>query len=552
MVNVIANNYVLAYWQAIEAGDVVVSKRVRQQYERLAQEIASPGRYIFDVEKANRPIEFIETFCKHSKGELAGRFIKLELFQKAFIAALFGFVDKDTGLRRFREAMFFCGRKNGKSVLLSGIALYMLMADGEGGAEVYSLASKRDQAAILFDETHNMIKQNKHLARHVRKRKSDLYFEATMSLFKPLAKNSNTLDGLNAHCVIIDELHSIKDRNLYEVMKQSQSARQQPLLITITTAGTVREAIFDDLYEYACNVIDGTFEDDTFLPILYELDDREEWTDPSAWQKANPGLGTIKKLDDLEQKVERAKNNPSERSGVLTKEFNVRETTHSAWLTFEALNNTETFDLEDFRGYYAIGGADLSKTLDLTCATLLMVDPKTEKRHVTQMYWLPADGFNERVEQEKTPYDKWLERGLLRLCEGNTINYSDVTSWFLEMMEEYQITPLWIYYDSWSATYWVQEMEAEGFKMVAARQGAKTLSLPMQQLGADLAAKKVNYDNNPILKWCLSNTGVLSDRNENIVPAKAQTAKMKIDGTASLLNAYVGLMDRFEEYKNAM
>lgn len=552
MVNVIANNYVLAYWQAIEAGDVVVSKRVRQQYERLAQEIASPGRYIFDVDKANRPIEFIETFCKHSKGELAGQFIKLELFQKAFIAALFGFVDKDTGLRRFREAMFFCGRKNGKSVLLSGIALYMLMADGEGGAEVYSLASKRDQAAILFDETHNMIKQNKHLARHVRKRKSDLYFEATMSLFKPLAKSSNTLDGLNAHCVIIDELHSIKDRNLYEVMKQSQSARQQPLLITITTAGTVREAIFDDLYEYACNVIDGTFEDDTFLPILYELDDREEWTDPSAWQKANPGLGTIKKLDDLEQKVERAKNNPSERSGVLTKEFNVRETTHNAWLTFEALNNTETFDLEDFRGYYAIGSADLSKTLDLTCATLLIVDPRTEKRHVAQMYWLPADGFNERVEQEKVPYDKWLERGLLRLCEGNTINYSDVTSWFLEMMEEYQITPLWIYYDSWSATYWVQEMEAEGFKMVPVRQGAKTLSLPMQQLGADLAAKKVNYDNNPILKWCLSNTGVLSDRNENIVPAKAQTAKMKIDGTASLLNAYVGLMEHYQEYLNAM
>ena len=545
-------NYVLENWRAIEAGDVVVSKRVRQQYERLAADIGSPGRYVFDVAKANRPIQFIETFCKHSKGEWAGQPIELELFQKAFVAALFGFVDKDTGLRRFREAMFFCGRKNGKSVLLSGLALYMLMADGEGGAEVYSLASKRDQAAILFDETHNMIKQNKDLARHVRKRKSDLYFEATMSLFKPLAKNSNTLDGLNAHCVIIDELHSIKDRNLYEVMKQSQSARRQPLLITITTAGTVREAIFDDLYSYACNVIDGTFEDDTFLPILYELDDREEWTDPSAWAKANPGLGTIKQLDDLELKVERARNNPSEQNGVLTKEFNIRETTHNAWLTFEQLNNEATFDLEDFRGTYAIGSADLSKVGDLTCATLLMVDPKTEKRHVVQMYWLPKEGFMERVEQDKVPYDVWYERGLLRLCEGNTINYSDVTSWFLEMMDKYGITPLWIYYDSWSATYWRQEMEAEGFKMVPVRQGAKTLSLPMQQLGADLSAKKVNYGNHPILKWCLSNTGVVEDRNGNIVPAKAQTAKQKIDGTASLLNAYVGLMERYQEYLNAL
>ncbi len=545
-------NYVLEYWDAIRNGKITVSKRVYKQYERLAQDIKHHGRYVFDAEKANRPIQFIEKFCRHSKGEWAGQPVKLELFQKAFVAALFGFVDKDTGLRRFRETLFLCGRKNGKSTLLSGIALYMLMADGEGGSEVYSIATKREQAAILFNEAHNMVKQNKDLSRHVRKRKSDLYFAATMSLFKPLGRNSSTADGLNAHCVIIDELHSIKDRALYEVMQQSQSARRQPLLIMITTAGTVRENIFDDRYDYACKVVDGTFEDDTFLPILYELDDREEWTDPKAWPKANPGLGTIKKIDDLEKKVERAKVNPVELSGLLTKEFNIRETTHSAWLTFEDLNNEETFDIEDFRGMYAIGGADLSKTLDLTCATLLMVDPETQKRYVYQMYWLPADSFFERVEKDKIPYDKWLERGLLRLCDGNTINYSDVTAWFLEMLNEYQITPLWIYYDSWSARYWVDEMEGHGFKMVRCIQGAKTLSLPMQQLGADLQAKKINYNNSPLLKWCLSNTGVQTDRNGNIVPVKAQAAKMRIDGTASLLNAYVGLLDHYDEYLRAI
>jgi len=545
-------NYVLEYWQAIETGQVVVSRRVRQIYERLTREIESPGRYVFDPEKASRPIEFIERFCRHSKGEWAGQPVKLELWQKAFISALFGFVDRETGLRRFREAMFYCGRKNAKTTLMSCLALYMLVGDGEAGAEVYSIATKYDQARILFDEAHNMVRQSPYLSKHVRKRKTDLYFDATMSLFRPLGKNSNTLDGLNAHCVIIDELHSIRDRNLYEVMKQSMSARRQPLLIIITTAGTVREGVFDDIYGYATQVVDGTFEDDTFLPVLYELDSRDEWTDPSAWPKANPGLGVIKKLDDLQQKVERAKNNPSEQSGLLCKEFNVRETTARAWLTFEQLNNEETFDLEDFRGFYAIGGADLSKVGDLTCATLLMLDPKTEKRFVTQMYWLPKEGFTERVEQDKVPYDKWHSRGLLRLCEGNTINYSDVTSWFLEMMEKYSITPLWIYFDAWSATYWRQEMEAEGFKMVPVRQGAKTLSLPMQQLGADLAAKKVNYNNHPILKWCLSNTGVVEDRNGNIVPAKAQIAKQKIDGTASLLNAYVGLMERYQEYLNAL
>lgn len=545
-------NYVIEYWEAIKNNDVVVSNRVYKQYEKLVNEIEAPGQFIFDVEKANKPIQFIETFCRHSKGEWAGKPVKLELFQKAYIAALFGFIDKDTGLRRFKESMFYVARKNGKSTMLAGIALYMFIADGEGGAEIYSIASKRDQAAILYEEAHNMIKQSAHLTKHVRKRKSDLYFEHTMSKFMPLAKNSNTLDGLNASLVVIDELHSIQDRNLYEVMKQSQSARQDPLLIMITTAGTTRGNIFDDMYEYACNVVDGTFQDDTFLPIMYELDEKKEWTDQEAWQKANPALGSIKKLDDLKRKVEKAKNSPNDLGGLLTKDFNIRDTVNTAWLTFDDINNEESFNLDDFRGSYAIGGADLSITTDLSCATLLFVDKETEKRYIHQMYWLPRDNFQERVEMDKIPYDKWHEQGLLRLCNGNTINYGDITAWFLEMLDEYSITPLWIYYDNYSARYWVEEMEQHGFKMERCIQGARTLSLPMQQMGQDLKAKKINYNNHPILKWCLTNTGVETDRNGNIVPIKAQTAKMRIDGTASMLDAYVGLFNHYEEFLRAL
>lgn len=545
-------NPVLEYWKQIQSKKVTVSKRVYRQYERMAEEISSPKQYVFDVEKANKPIAFIERFCRHSKGEWAGKPVTLELFQKAYIAALFGFIDKGTGLRRYRESMFYVARKNGKTTMLAGIALYMFIADKEGGAEVYSIASKRDQARILFDEAHNMIKQSPHLSKHVKKRKSDLYFAPTMSKFMPLGKNSNTLDGLNSSLAVIDELHSIADRNLYEVMKQSQSAREQPLLIMITTAGTNRGNIFDDMYEYACNVADGNFEDDSFLPIMYELDKKKEWIDPQAWQKANPALGSIKKLDDLERKVERAKVAPAELTGVLTKDFNIRESVHSAWLTFDAINNEELYDIERFRGSYAIGGADLSITTDLSCATLLFVDKDTEQRYVHQMYWLPRDSFEHRVEVDKIPYDKWLEQGLLRLCNGNTINYSDITAWFIEMMEQYEVTPLWIYYDNYSARYWVDEMEQHGFKMVRCIQGAKTLSLPMQQMGADLEAKKINYNNHPILKWCLSNTGIELDRNGNIVPVKNQSPKMRIDGTASMLDAYVGLMDHYEEFLRAL
>lgn len=238
-------NYIREYYNKIQSGEVVVSEKVSKVYKKLLHEIEHPGKHIFDEKKAERPIEFIERFCKHSKGEWAGHAIKLELFQKAYISALFGFIDKDTGLRRFRETLFMVGRKNGKSTLLAGIALYMLIGDHEPGAEIYSVATKKDQARIIFDETRNMVSQSPQLRSLIRKRKTDLYCDSVMGKMQALGKNSDTLDGLNSNCVIMDELHGVRDRNLYEVLKQSQSARRQPLMIMITTAGTIRECIFD-------------------------------------------------------------------------------------------------------------------------------------------------------------------------------------------------------------------------------------------------------------------------------------------------------------------
>ena len=546
-------NYIAAYNEQLNSGKIVASRRVKSVYARLAAATAdTTGQYIFDEARAERPIAFIERFCKHSKGEWAGRGISLELFQKAYIQALFGFIDRETGCRQYRESFFLVGRKNGKSTLLAGLALYMLTSDGEGGAEVYSTATKYAQARLLFDEAHNMIKQSPALSKHFRKRKNDLYYEPAMSKFQPLARNSDTLDGLNASFVIMDELHGVKDRNLYEVMRQSMAARRQPLLIMITTAGTVRECIFDDMYSYAAGVADGGITDEHFLPVLYELDDRSEWTDPAAWIKANPALGSIKKIDDLTAKVERAKQNRNELSGVLCKEFNVRETVKTAWLSFDDINNESTFDLEAFRGGYCIGGVDLSITTDLTCASLLFMRRGDDYKYITQMYWLPADRLQERVQQDKIPYDKWFERGLLRLCAGNSISYSDVTAWFCEVVQKYDLFPAWVYYDSYSARYFVEEMQMQGFNMVRCIQGAKTLSLPMQMLGTDLQAHKVIYNNNPVLKWCLTNTGVQTDRNGNIVPIKNQSPKQRIDGTAALLDCYVGLYEHYNEYTGAI
>lgn len=542
-------NWLKEYHSQIQNGVVNVSKRLKRVYEKLAADCLNTiDGYFFSEKHANRPIEFIEKFCKHSKGEWAGKPVKLELFQKAFISALFGFVD-ESGNRKYRESMFYVARKNGKSTLLAGLALYCLIADGEAGAEVYMAATKKEQARIIFDEAVNMVKQSPLLAKNIKKRKTDLYFGLTFSKLKPLGRNAETLDGLNGSAVIIDEVHSIKDRNQYEVLKQSQSARRNPLLIMITTAGTLRASIFDDMYNYACGVADGTIEDKGFLPILYELDEKIEWQNPAMWQKANPALGSIKKIEDLQAKVKRAAQSPQDLTGVLVKDFNIIENQAATWLTFEELNNTETFNLADFKGYYAVGGGDLSITTDLTCATILMINAD-EKIFVHQMYWLPAENFERRVQEEKIPYDKWHERGLLRLCQGNSINFQDITAWFLEIVEKHEITPAWIYYDPYSARYWVQEMESRGFKMVKLYQTAKNLSLPMQMLGSDLRAKKINYGNNPILKWCLGNTGVHEDFNGNILPIKASGKKNRIDGAASLIDAYAGLDAHKQELLN--
>lgn len=544
-------NYVLVYWEAIESGKVITSRRARAVYERLAREIREPAAdspYYFDEEAGERPILFAERFCKQSQGVI-GAPLQLELFQKAYIQALFGFLERETGFRRYRETMFLVGRKNGKSTLLAAIALYLLVADYEGAAEIYSVATKKDQARKVLTEAVNMVKQSPELRAVLRKRRNDLFFPATASTFEALASDSNTLDGLNSHAVIIDELHAIKDRNLYEVMKQSTSSRRQPLVIMITTAGTVRESVFDSLYQIACDVADGKMNEPTFLPVLYELDERAEWTDPKKWEKANPGLGTIKQYKTLQQFVERAKASPDDLPGVLCKDFNIREVSAAVWLSFEEIKSELRFDMSEVYNTYAIGGCDLSATTDLTAATLLIRKPGDPIVYVLQHYFLPEKKL-ENLEEHGTneaPYRIWADRHLLTICEGNRVNYSDVTAWFCQMRDEHKIDCIRVGYDRALAGYWVDEMTANGFLMEKVAQGPYTWSQPMREMGAALADKKVNYNQNPILVWCLTNTAVKKSGLNNIQPVKI-TDKRRIDGAVSLLNAWVIYVKYYEDF----
>lgn len=545
-------NYVREYWRKIESGEIVTSRRVKAVYGRLMAEMDSPAAdspYYFDEETGERPIIFIERFCKQSQGTL-GAPLRLELFQKAFIQTLFGWLLKETEYRRFRETLFLVGRKNGKSTLLAALALYMLVADYEGAAEIYSVATKKDQARKTLTEAVNMVKQSPELRAIIKKRRNDIYFPATASTFEALASDSNTLDGLNSHAVIIDELHAIRDRNLYEVMKQSTSSRRQPLVIMITTSGTVRESVFDNLYGLACDIADGKVTEDTFLPVLYVLDERAEWTDPQAWIKANPGLGTIKQYATLAAFVERAKKNPEDLPGVLCKDFNVPETSASVWLSFEDIKNDATFTMQDVYNTYAIGGCDLSATTDLTCATLLIRRSREDETvYVLQHYFIPQkriDQLDEHNSQE-APYKIWAERELLTICDGARVDYSAVTAWFCQMRDEFKIDAFAVGYDRALAGYWVDEMKANGFDMRAVAQGPFTWSQPMREMGAAFADKKVNYNRNPVLVWCLSNTAVKKSGVNNIQPVKVSDRR-RIDGAVSLLNAWVIYVRDNEDY----
>lgn len=539
-------NFVKEYYTQITNGTQVAGKKIIKEYSKLVKEMEDKELpYYFDEELGNRPIEFIERFCKQAEGEI-GKPIVLDLFQKAAIQSLFGFVYKDTKLRRFNEMLWLMGRKNGKTTILSAIALYMMIADHEGSAECYSVATKKDQASKAFKSAVAMRSQSPEISALVKKRRTDMYMPMTFSSFEPLSSDSNTLDGLNSHLVIIDELHAIKDKNLYEVMKQSTSSRRQPLVVMITTAGTTRENIFDEIYEYANGVLDGTIKNDAFLPLLYELDAPDEWLDSKCWMKANPALGTIKQYKYLAEMVQLAKDSPSRKNGVLCKDFNLRSNTEEKWLNFETIHNEETFELKDLKGSYAIGGADLSATTDLTCATLLVL--KNKKKYVIQQYFIPETKIENN--EDKVPYDVWRDRGLLTVCDGAKVKFHDVTEWFYKMHTEYDISPLWIGYDPWSAPYWIDEMVGVGFDMVKVVQGAKTMSNPMKELAADLEEKKVNYNRNPITQWCLLNTSIEIDKNENIRPIKGKHQRERIDGAVSLINAYVVLFEKMNDYLN--
>lgn len=552
-------NWVKEYFNAIESGDEVVCCKIYEVYKRELNWIENPPddfQFVFDEALGEHHIEFMERFCKHSKGKSARQPLKLELFQKAKIQLVFGWLEKDTGLRRFREVIDIRGRKCGKSTETAAVEWDMLVNDKESGAEIYCTANKKDQAKLIFDEAVNMRSQSPALSAITKKRQSDIYFPAMMSFIKVLAADSKTMDGLNAHFFSQDEFHEARTSKIYDVMIQSQSAREQPLAWLISTNGFVREAFFDDKYTYASKVAlweDG-FHDYRLLALIHELDSRDEYLDPKKWAKANPGLGKIKSLKTLAENVEKAKRDPSFLPTLLTKDFNIPENTSEGWLSYEEAVNETVADMDYLRNSYAVGGCDLSSTTDLTCATLILMKPNDDNLYVLQKYFLPECRIKnvEQQNRKEAPYQLWTEKGYISASAGATVDFHAVTEWFVEMVRVFNIRPLWIGYDAALSGYWREEMDSFGFQMEKIRQGPFTWTYPMKMLQGAFHDHRIIYNNNPVLRWCLMNTSVKAlnkDGIESIQPVKSSRTR-RIDGMVSLLNAYTCMNNHIEEYRN--
>lgn len=542
------------YFSGIYDGSIIACQKMQRLSEILLEQFASPGEFHFDYDISKRHTDFIEKFCKIPSGRL-GAPLKLELFQKARLQAIFGFVD-DNNLRQYNEVLIIEGRKNGKTTETSAVELDMLANDGEGLPQIYNIATMRGQAQLGFNACHKMRKLSPELARNIKKRATDLYFPYNFGTIKALASNTNSLDGLDVHCAIIDELAAIKNRDLYDLIKQAMGARRQPLLFCITTNGFIREGIFDAQYQYARNLLDGKAENKRFLPMIYELDSPDEWDKEDMWIKANPGIGTIKSFDYMRQMVQRAKDDLSFKPTVMVKDFNIPQTGDAAWLRWEELNNEETFDIPFD---YCIGGFDAADTTDLNSAKAIMMRPGDDKIYVKSMYWIPQSVIDEqrkhgnRRERDSVPYELWIEQGYLRTCEGNKCDKKIFLEWFKELREQEDLFTMYIGYDPWHIDdSLLREFKAEFGKksMIPVRQGVFTLSQPMKDLRADFDAHKIVYNNNPIDKWCLYNTKVKTDINGNIQPVKSNDRTQRIDGTVSLLCAYKVLQDNKNDYIN--
>lgn len=532
------DNWIFKYHEAIQKKEVIVGVWVRLCFEILTTGLLN-GEWEFNEKKANKAIKFIENFCHHSEGR--SDLLHLELWQKAIVSAIFGIMDKTTGYRQFREVFIIVARKNGKTLFAAAIAAYMTYVDGEYGAKVYFLAPKLDQADLVYDAFYQIVQSDDELDSITKKRRSDIYIKAFNTSVKKIAFNSKKSDGFNPQLVVNDEMEAWPgDQGLkqYEVMTSALGARKQPLIISIATAGYVNDGIFDELFKRATAFLKGNSREKRLLPFIYMIDDIEKWDSIEELKKSNPNLGVSVSVEYYLEQIEIARNSISKKVEFMTKFCNIKQNSAVAWLDYwdvmKCVHEEKPLSLEDFRGCYCVGGIDLSRTTDLTAASIVI--NRDGINHIFTRFYMPQKRYEVAINEDNTPYNIYRDRGFLFISGENQVDYKDVYNWFIELVKVYKIKPLKIGYDRYSANYLVEDLKTAGFHTDDVYQGTN-LTPVLHEFEGNLKDGLFDFGDNSMLAAHFLNVAVDINLNDSRMKPVKIEKRMRIDGAMSVFDA---------------
>lgn len=532
------DNWIFKYHEAIQKKEVIVGVWVRLCFEILTTGLLN-GEWEFNEKKANKAIKFIENFCHHSEGR--SDLLHLELWQKAIVSAIFGVMDKTTGYRQFREVFIIVARKNGKTLFAAAIAAYMTYIDGEYGAKVYFLAPKLDQADLVYDAFYQIVQSDDELYSITKKRRSDIYIKAFNTSVKKIAFNSKKSDGFNPQLVVNDEMEAWPgDQGLkqYEVMTSALGARKQPLIISIATAGYVNDGIFDELFKRATAFLKGNSREKRLLPFIYMIDDIEKWDSIEELKKSNPNLGVSVSVEYYLEQIEIARNSISKKVEFMTKFCNIKQNSAVAWLDYwdvmKCVHEEKPLSLEDFKGCYCVGGIDLSRTTDLTAASIVI--NRDGINHIFTRFYMPQKRYEVAINEDNTPYNIYRDRGFLFISGENQVDYKDVYNWFIELVKVYKIKPLKIGYDRYSANYLVEDLKTAGFHTDDVYQGTN-LTPVLHEFEGNLKDGLFDFGDNSMLAAHFLNVAVDINLNDSRMKPVKIEKRMRIDGAMSVFDA---------------
>lgn len=532
------DNWIFKYHEAIQKKEVIVGVWVRLCFEILTTGLLN-GEWEFNEKKANKAIKFIENFCHHSEGR--SDLLHLELWQKAIVSAIFGIMDKTTGYRQFREVFIIVARKNGKTLFAAAIAAYMTYVDGEYGAKVYFLAPKLDQADLVYDAFYQIVQSDDELDSITKKRRSDIYIKAFNTSVKKIAFNSKKSDGFNPQLVVNDEMEAWPgDQGLkqYEVMTSALGARKQPLIISIATAGYVNDGIFDELFKRATAFLKGNSREKRLLPFIYMIDDIEKWDSIEELKKSNPNLGVSVSAEYYLEQIEIARNSISKKVEFMTKFCNIKQNSAVAWLDYwdvmKCVHEEKLLSLEDFKGCYCVGGIDLSRTTDLTAASIVI--NRDGINHIFTRFYMPQKRYEVAINEDNTPYNIYRDRGFLFISGENQVDYKDVYNWFIELVKVYKIKPLKIGYDRYSANYLVEDLKTAGFHTDDVYQGTNLTPI-LHEFEGNLKDGLFDFGDNSMLAAHFLNVAVDINLNDSRMKPVKIEKRMRIDGAMSVFDA---------------